>query len=109
MLSRIRLNSDRGCQYTSTQLAQIAAELGVAQSVGRTGVCWDNACAESFWSTLKTEHYDRHQWATKADAKLGVGCWIEDRYNRRRRHSSIGMVSPVQFEQALNTTHNPAA
>jgi putative transposase len=72
-------------------------------------VCWDNACAESFWSTLKTEYYDRHQWATKAEARHGVGRWIEDRYNRRRRHSAIGMSSPVQFEHALNATQNPAA
>ena len=46
---------------------------GLAQSVGRTGVCWDNAAAESFWSTLKTEYYDRHHWATKAEARHGVG------------------------------------
>ncbi len=106
--NQVIFHADRGCQYTSTQLAEVAAELGLAQSVGRTGVCWDNACAESFWSTLKTEYYDRHHWATKAEARHGVGTWLEDRYNRRRRHSSIGMISPVQFEHALNA-QNPAA
>jgi putative transposase len=106
---RVIFHADRGCQYTSTQLAAVTAELGLSPSVGRTGVCWDNACTESLWSTLKTEYYDRHHWATKAEAKQGVGAWIEDRYNRRRRHSSIGMVSPVQFEQTLNATQDPAA
>jgi putative transposase len=72
-------------------------------------VCWDNAAAESFWSTLKTEFYDRHHWATKAAAKQAVGAWIEDRYNRHRRHSAIGMVSPVAFEQAIAHRQETAA
>jgi putative transposase len=59
-------HADRGCQYTSTQLADVADDLGVRLSVGRTGVCWDNAQQESFWSTLKTEHYHRHSFATQA-------------------------------------------
>jgi putative transposase len=105
---QVIFHADRGCQYTSTQLAEVAAELALAQSVGRTGVCWDNACAESFWSTLKTEYYDRHHWATKAEARHGVGSWIEDRYNRRRRHSAIAMLSPVDFEQSL-AAQDPAA
>ena len=61
-------------------------------------MCWDNAAAESFCSTLKTEFYNRHDWPTKAAARLAVGRWIEERYNRRRRHSAIGMMTPVQFE-----------
>jgi putative transposase len=94
-------------QYTSTQLAGVAAELGPVQSVGRTGVCWDNSCAESFWSTLKTEYYDRHHRPTKAEARQAVGSWIEDRYNRRRRHSAIAMLSSVDFKQRL-TVQDPA-
>ncbi len=62
-------------------------------------VCWDNAATESFWSTLKTEFYNRRRWHTKREARLAVGAWIEDRYNRRRRHSSIGMLSPVRFPE----------
>lgn len=62
-------------------------------------MCWDNAAAESFWSTLKTEFYDRRAWTTKAEARLAVGHWIEERYNRLRRHSALGMTSPVRYEQ----------
>jgi putative transposase len=104
---RVIFHADRGCQYTSAQLADITAAFGLAQSVGRTGVCWDNAAAESFWSTLKTEHYNRHHFATKAEARHSVGAWIEERYNRRRRHSSLGMVTPVEFEETL--TGKPCA
>jgi putative transposase len=62
------------------------------------GQCWDNAMAESFFATLKTEFYYRRVWPTKRGARLAVGDWIEDRYNRRRRHSSIGQITPVDFE-----------
>jgi putative transposase len=92
-------HADRGTQYTSQQLADACTDLPVLQSVGRTGVCWDNAAAESFWSTLKTEFYNRRTWPTKAEARHAVGAWIEERYNRLRRHSAIGMISPVRFEQ----------
>lgn len=105
---QIVFHADRGCQYTSTQLAAAADELGLAQSVGRTGVCWDNAPAESFWSTFKTEFYDRRHWATKAEAKQAAGAWIEDRYNRRRRHSALGMLSPVAFEKHMPQTAEAA-
>ena len=74
--------------------------------MGRTGVCWDNAAAESFWSTLKTEFYNRRDWTTKAEARLAVGAWIEERYNRLRRHSSIGMISPVRLEE-IHRRHKP--
>jgi putative transposase len=94
-------HADRGCQYTSTQLADVADELGVRLSVGRTGVCWDNAQQESFWSTLKTEYYHRHTFTTRAQATRAVSAWIENVYNRRRRHSALGQISPVAFEHRL--------
>ena len=72
-------------------------------SMSRTGDCWDNAVAESFFATLKTEFYYRRVWPTRKRAKIEVGAWIEDRYNRRRRHSSIGQMSPVQFELQYST------
>ena len=92
-------HADRGTQYTSAQIAEVATELDVLPSMSRTGVCWDNASAESFWSTFKTEFYDRHRWAKKSEAKIASGRWIEERYNRKRRPSSIGMLTPVRFEK----------
>jgi putative transposase len=80
----------------------------VLRSMGRTGVCWDNTAAESFWSTLKTEFYNRRQSRTKAEAKQAVGAWIEDRYNRWRCRSSIGIISPVRFEQLYTQTAQAA-
>ena len=59
--------------------------------------------AESFFATLKTEYYYRRIWPTKTAAKLAVGGWIEDRYNRRRRHSALGQISPVAFELQYTT------
>jgi len=97
--AKVIFHADRGTQYTSEQIADACADLPVLRSMGRAGVCWDNAAAESFWSTLKTEFYNRRHWPTKADAKQAVGAWIEERYNRRRRHSAIGMISPVRFEE----------
>ncbi len=73
-----------------------------------TGVCWDNAKQESFWATLKVEFYDRYVWPTKAAAKVAVGDWIERVYNRRRRHSSLGMIWPVEFENRLTQTAQAA-
>jgi transposase InsO family protein len=106
LLSRIRLNSDRGCQYTSAQLARFAREHNLIRSVGRTAVCWDNAQHESFWATLKVELYDRYLWPTKAAAKLAVGDWIERVYNTDRR-STNGMLSPVDYElNRAATEHN---
>lgn len=102
-------HADRGCQYTSSQLADVAADLHVRLSVGRTGVCWDNAQQESFWSTLKTEFYHRHTFATRAEAIAAVSSWIENVYNRRRRHSALGYTSPLAFEHRLTTAATKAA
>jgi transposase InsO family protein len=102
-------HADRGCQYTSEQMAAVAAELDVRQSVGRTGVCWDNAQQESFWSTLKTEFYDRYSFATRAEAIAAVSRWIDTVYNTRRRHSALGQISPLQFETQYTTAAQEAA
>jgi putative transposase len=91
-------HADRGSQYASAQITAFAAANGITRSMERTGVCWDNAMAESFFATLKTEFYYRRVWPTQARARREVGAWIEDRHNRRRRHSTIGQISPVNFE-----------
>jgi len=108
LAGKVIFHADRGTQYTSGQLARFARRHDVAQSVGRTGVCWDNAQAESFWSTLKAEFYDRYTWPTKIAARLAVGDWIERIYNRRRRHSKLGMISPVDFEDRHTQTAEAA-
>ena len=94
-------HADRGTQFASRQLWQVCQELGIAQSVGRTGVCFDNAMSESFWSTLKTEFYDRRKWSTLDEARKAVARLIEIVYNRRRRHSAIEMICPVDFEARI--------
>lgn len=94
-------HADRGTQYTSEQIWRVCQDLGIAQSVGRTGVCFDNAMSESFWSTLKTEFYDRKKWPTRHQARKAVAQWIEVVYNRRSIHSSLGMHTPVTFENSI--------
>ncbi len=89
-------------------MAGYAAAHGLACSVGRTGVCWDNAQQESYWSSLKSEFYDRRTWPTRAGAITAVGDWIERVYNRRRRHSALGMLTPLQFEKLARQTAQAA-
>ena len=96
------LHSDRGAQYASERFrAQLAAH-GIIASMSRRGNCYDNARAESFFSTLKIEHTYRHHFADHAQARQATFEWIEAFYNLRRRHSSIGNVSPVDFENQSN-------
>ena len=88
-------------QYTSEDTYQVCHTLGITQSVGRTGICFDNAMAESVFSKLKTEFYHRRTWATRAEARTAVAGWIENTYNRRRLHSAIRMLPPVEYEESL--------
>ena len=101
--NKVVFHSDRGTQYASAQITAFAAGNGLIRSMGYTGVCWDNSMAESFFATLKTEFYYRRVWPTKKRARIEVGAWIEDRYNRRRRHASLGQITPVAFEMQYFT------
>jgi putative transposase len=94
-------HSDRGAQYTGTGYQALLAAHGVTVSMSRTGDCWDNAVAESFFATLKTELVVEARWATRAAAASAIGHYIEGGYNRRRRHSTLDYVSPVEYEQRL--------
>lgn len=98
-------HSDRGCQYTSREFVHFCKENLVRTSVGRTGVCWDNAAAESFFAALKNEMYYRHTFATRARARFAVAEYIEVFYNRRRLHSTLAYRTPYE---AL-TEHRQAA
>ncbi|MFD8149132.1 IS3 family transposase [Streptomyces sp. NPDC059708] len=93
-------HSDRGMQYTSRDFACLAASFNIRLSVGRTGVCWDNALAESFFATLKNELVSRHAWETHAAARSAIFEYIEGWYNTHRLHSSLGYQSPAQYESA---------
>ena len=91
-------HSDRGSQYTSEQFQRLMAEHGVACSMSRAGNCWDNAAMESFFSSLKTERTARTTYRTRDQAKADVFDYIECFYNPRRRHSTLGYLSPIAFE-----------
>jgi transposase InsO family protein len=91
-------HSDRGSQYTSAAFGELCDQLGVTQSMGATGVCWDNAAAESFFGTLKRELANRRRWATHADARHDVIRWIEGWFNPRRLHSTIDYRTPIEVE-----------
>jgi putative transposase len=95
---RVVFHADRGSQYTSGDVTTLARDHGIDCSVGATGVCWDNAMAESFWASLKVEFYYRRSWPTKAEARREVTGWISQVYNTRRRHSALGMRTPLEFE-----------
>jgi len=102
-------HSDRGCQYTSTNFADLARANGVVLSVGRKGECWDNAVAESFFATIKRELIDTRAWPTRAGLRRHVFEYIEGWYNTRRLHSSLGYLSPVQYEAQLHIVNRQAA
>jgi putative transposase len=92
-------HSDQGCQDTSVQFGKRCQDVGVRPSMGSVGDAYDNAMAESFFATLECELLDRRRFKTQAEAKMAVFDWIEGWYNPRRRHSSLGRVSPLTYEQ----------
>jgi putative transposase len=92
-------HSDRGSQYTSDRFQRLLDELGITCSMSRAGNCWDNSAMESFFKSLKTERTDGKIYRTRDDGKADVFDYIERFYNNRRRHSTLGYVSPIQFEQ----------
>jgi len=92
-------HSDRGCQYTSAAYAALADDCEVVLSTGRTGQCWDNALAESFFSSLKGELIDERPWPTRAGARRAVVEYIAW-YNGTRLHSSLGYRSPADYESS---------
>ncbi len=94
-------HSDRGSQYSSDQFQRLMADNGVVCSMSRSGNVWDNAAMESFFSSLKTERIGKKVYRTRDDARADVFDYIERFYNTLRRHSTIGYVSPVEFERKV--------
>ena len=98
-------HSDRGCQYTSYAFGKRCQEMGVMPSMGSVGDAYDNAMAESFFATLGREVLQRRSFRTQAEARMAVFEWIEGWYNPHRRHSSLGYLSPINFERRHLTQH----
>ena len=99
-------HSDRGCQYTSFAFGRRCQDAGIAPSMGSKGDAYDNAMAESFFATLETELLWRHVFKTRNDARLAIFDFVEAFYNRERLHSSIGQLSPVEFERRFRERIN---
>lgn len=95
-------HSDRGVQYACGQYQQMLTQHGIQVSMSRKGDCYDNALIESFWGTLKTELTHHELYPTRGDARQSIFEYIEVFYNRQRRHSAIGYMSPEAFEASLN-------
>ena len=96
-------HSDRGSQYVDEQYVALLNAYGMTRSMSRAGNCYDNATMESFWSTLKSDtELDVLEPKSRHDAELAVFDYIETFYNRKRRHTSLGSVSPVAFENHIN-------
>ncbi|MBB3955291.1 transposase InsO family protein [Novosphingobium sediminicola] len=92
-------HSDQGSQYTSEQFQRLMQDNGVTCSMSRSGNCWDNAAMESFFSSLKIERVRRKVYRSRDQARADVFDYIERFYNPTRRHSTLGYVSPIDFER----------
>lgn len=96
------IHSDQGSQFTSKKYQRLLRKLDVECSMSRRGNCWDYSCVESFFGTLKQELYFRQNWKSHSQLRAALYNYIEVFYNRQRMHSTLGFVSPFQFEQNAN-------
>ncbi len=94
------MHSDHGSQFTSWAFGQRLQAAGLLGSMGSIGDCYDNSMMESFWGTMQLELLDSRAWRTRAELANAIFEWIECWYNPKRRHSSIGMLSPLDYEAA---------
>jgi transposase InsO family protein len=93
------VHTDQGSQYTSSEFRHAVKQIGGIPSMSRKGNCWDNACAESFFHTLKSELIQFTRYKRRSEARLSIFEYIEFFYNRFRLHSTLGYKSPVEFEK----------
>jgi transposase InsO family protein len=96
-------HTDRGVQYAAAEYRELLTAQQITASMSRRANCYDNAVAESFFATLRWELLNRHHWQTHAAARSAIFEYIEVWYNRQRRHSALGYLSPLQFEQQLHS------
>jgi len=106
-INNVIFHTDRGSTYTARSFTRVCSDLGVRQSMGRVGSCFDNAAAEAFFSSLEWEVLSRHQLLDPDHARAVVLPWCYDFYNLRRRHSSAHMLSPIAYENL--TADQPVA
>lgn len=102
--SQLIFHSDRGIQYACSEFRRQFTGMPVLQSMSRKGNCWDNAVAESFFKTMKTEMVYQVKFETRRQAKLAIFEYIEVWYNRERRHSTLGYLTPCEFEKLLKSS-----
>jgi transposase InsO family protein len=100
VVAGVIFHTDKGTQYCADAFETACCDLKIRQSMGRVGCALDNAVAESFFSTLEHERLSRRHYNTRALARQDVAGWIDSWYNRRRRHSTIDMISPIDYEHA---------
>ncbi len=98
-------HTDRGPQYGAGTFSDICDRLGITQSMGRPGSALDNAAAEAFFATLQKELLCRRHYQTRAEARRDVAAWIDGWYNPRRRHSTLDMMSPIDYENTHHRRH----
>jgi transposase InsO family protein len=98
------IHSDQGTQFTSWAFTQRVLDAGLLPSMGSVGDCYDNAKMESFWSRVQVELLDRKRWNTRVELATALFEYLEIFHNRQRRHSSLGMLTPVEFEARLRPT-----
>jgi transposase InsO family protein len=101
-LADVIMHTDQGSEYTAKAFREACTRVGLRQSMGRVGSALDNAVIESWHSTVEFELRSEEHFATKAEARVEVAAWIED-YNHDRRHSSVGMISPIAYESDMVT------
>ena len=94
-----RSHSDRGSQYASELFQDLLGDNGIVCSMSRKGNCWDNACMESFFGSLKTEWLGEKKYKSRHEAKNDIFKYIELFYNRERRHAALGYLSPAAYEE----------
>jgi putative transposase len=98
------IHSDQGTQFTSWAFTRRAIDSGLLPSMGSVGDCYDNAMIEAFWSRMQVELLDRQRWKTRIELANAIFEYLEIWHNRQRRHSALGMLTPVEFEQRHHPT-----
>jgi len=102
------IHSDHGSQFTSWAFSERVRQSGLVPSMGTVGDAFDNAVIESFWARLQTELLNRTKWKTRIELSTALFDYLEIFHNRNRRHSSLGMLTPIEFEKVNNQTTNAA-